>query len=329
MARATGPPASSSQKAIANVTTFVRSTTNPLASSWPPVGWCEPPTPASEATSATTPTALPMPSATNSRIENARPDSRSRLPSPMAKRTESATTGVATTSQSHQSCAPSNSQSFLRESAASPRRAARLITASEAASRWASRLVSRNRSADMALALRRVCALGRGEDLARELARDDLGDTVVTHRDAVQGVGGLHRALLMGHDDELGAVGVPAQEIEEAGDVEVVERGLDLVEDVEGARPGEEDREQEGDRGHRLLAAREQRQAFHRLAGGRDLDLDAEVLVGIGGGPLRWRPPLPPPPPPPPPGGLAPPPPPPRARGRGLPPPGGAGAGAP
>ena len=87
----------------------------------------------------------------------------------------------------------------------------------------------------------------------------------------------------MGHDDELGAVGVPAQEVEEAGDVEVVERGLDLVEDVEGARPGEKDREQEGDRGHRLLAAGEQREPLHGLAGGRDLDLDAEVLVGVAG----------------------------------------------
>ena len=74
------------------------------------------------------------------------------------------------------------------------------------------------------------------------------------------------------------------EEVEVARDVEVVERGLDLVEDVERARLGEEDAEQEGDRGHRLLAAGEQRQALHRLARGRDLDLDAEVVVGVDAG---------------------------------------------
>ena len=92
-------------------------------------------------------------------------------------------------------------------------------------------------------------------------------------------VGGLHRALLVGDDDELRAVGEPAQDLQEAVDVEVVERGLDLVEDVERARPGEEDGEQERERGHRLLAAGEQRQALGRLARGRDLDLDAELVL--------------------------------------------------
>ena len=125
--------------------------------------------------------------------------------------------------------------------------------------------------------------------IARQAAGDDLGDAVARHRDAVQAVGRLHRALLVRDDDELRAVGEAAQEGEEAVDVEVVERGLDLVEDVERARPGEEDGEQERERGQRLLAARQQRQALGRLAGGRDLDLDAGVVVlllllGLGGG---------------------------------------------
>src|SRR5207253_10209910 len=59
----------------------------------------------------------------------------------------------------------------------------------------------------------------------------------------------------------------------EAIEVEVVERRLDLVEDVEGTRAREEHREQERERGQRLLAAGEQGQAFGRLAGRRDLDL--------------------------------------------------------
>src|SRR4051812_18712610 len=110
--------------------------------------------------------------------------------------------------------------------------------------------------------------------------RDDLRDAVAGHRDAVERVGGLHRALLVRDDDELGAVAERPQHLEEAVDVEVVERGLDLVEDVERARAGEEHREQERQRGHRLLAAGEQRQALGGLARGRDLDLDAELVLG-------------------------------------------------
>src|SRR5690349_2519284 len=62
----------------------------------------------------------------------------------------------------------------------------------------------------------------------RELAADDLRDAVAAHRDAVEAVGGLHRALLVRDDDELRTLGVLAQEREEAVDVEVVERGFDL-----------------------------------------------------------------------------------------------------
>ena len=58
----------------------------------------------------------------------------------------------------------------------------------------------------------------------------------------------------------------------------VVERGLDLVQDVERARAREEHGEHEGERDERLLAARQQRQALGRLAGRRDLDLDAGRL---------------------------------------------------
>ena len=70
-----------------------------------------------------------------------------------------------------------------------------------------------------------------------------------------------------------------AEQVEEAVDVEVVERGLDLVEDVERARLGQEHGEQEGQRGHRLLAAGEQREPLHRLAGRGDLDLDPEQVL--------------------------------------------------
>ena len=108
-----------------------------------------------------------------------------------------------------------------------------------------------------------------------ELSGDHARDPVAAHAHAVERVGGVHRALLVRDDDELGAVRVALHELEEAVDVDVVERGLDLVEDVERARPREEDGEHERERHQRLLAAGEQRQSLRRLAGWRDLDLDA------------------------------------------------------
>ena len=120
---------------------------------------------------------------------------------------------------------------------------------------------------------------GRGALLARQAARDDLRDPVAAHRHAVEHVGGLHRPLLVGDHDELGPVGVAPQELDEPRDVRVVERRLDLVEEVERARLREEEREQERDRAERLLAAGEQRQARDLLPRGAELDLDARLDV--------------------------------------------------
>jgi len=52
----------------------------------------------------------------------------------------------------------------------------------------------------------------------------------------------------MRDDDELRPLGELSEQLDEAPDVRVVEGGLDLVEEVERARPREEEREQEGDR---------------------------------------------------------------------------------
>src|SRR5439155_16760173 len=93
------------------------------------------------------------------------------------------------------------------------------------------------------------------------------------------------RLLLVRDDDELGAVRVPSQELDEPPDVRVVQGGLDLVEEVERARAREEEREQERDRAERLLASGKEREASHALAGRAELDLDARLaslLVGLG-----------------------------------------------
>ena len=114
--------------------------------------------------------------------------------------------------------------------------------------------------------------------MLREAPRDDLRDAVGPHRHAVEDIRGLHRPLLVRDDDELRAIRVAAEELDEAGDVRVVERGLDLVEEVEGARPREEEREQERDRAERLLAAGEEREPRDALPRGAELDLDSRLV---------------------------------------------------
>ena len=83
---------------------------------------------------------------------------------------------------------------------------------------------------------------------------------------------------------QLRLVAELVDEAEEAVQVDVVERGLDFVHHVERRRPAAEDGEQEGERGQRSLATRQQRQLAHVLARRAGLDLDAgvEQVVGIG-----------------------------------------------
>ena len=74
------------------------------------------------------------------------------------------------------------------------------------------------------------------------------------------------------------------EQLDEPREVAVVERRLDLVEDVERRGAGPEDGDQHRDRGQRPLAARQQRQPLDLLARGAGLDLDAggEPVVGLG-----------------------------------------------
>src|SRR5437773_5593352 len=124
--------------------------------------------------------------------------------------------------------------------------------------------------------------------LAGQAPGNDLRDPVGAHGHPVQDIRGLHRPLLVRDDDELRAIGVAAQQLDEAADVRVVERRLDLVEQIERARPREEEREEEGDRAEGLFAAGEEREPLHTLPGGTQLDLDAglvrvvAVLLGLG-----------------------------------------------
>src|SRR4030095_4874635 len=112
----------------------------------------------------------------------------------------------------------------------------------------------------------------------------DLADPVGLHGNAVEGVGGLHGAALVAHDQQLGVLAGVVEQVEEAVQVDVVKGGLDLVEDVEGAGPGPEDGEVEGQGDQAALAARAQGEAAGALAGRAGLDLDAagQQVVGLG-----------------------------------------------
>ena len=65
--------------------------------------------------------------------------------------------------------------------------------------------------------------------------------------------------------------------VDEAQGVDVVERRVDLVEDAEGRGLGAEEREEQRDRGQRLLAAGHQHQVLQPLARRAGDDLDAAL----------------------------------------------------
>ena len=88
----------------------------------------------------------------------------------------------------------------------------------------------------------------------------------------------------MGDDEQLGVLPQLLVDLQQPAEVGVVERGLDLVEDVERARARLEERHQEGHRHQRALSAGEQREPLDLLARGPGLDLDAggEHVRGVG-----------------------------------------------
>src|SRR5690606_7389618 len=124
---------------------------------------------------------------------------------------------------------------------------------------------------------------GRSDGLVQPLA-DDGGHTVAAHRHAVQGVGDLQRPLLVRDDDQLGVLAQLREDLQQPAEVDVVERRLDLVHDVERAGSRLEDRDQQRDGGQRPLAAREQREPLDLLARRPRLHLEPgrEHVVGVG-----------------------------------------------
>ncbi len=86
----------------------------------------------------------------------------------------------------------------------------------------------------------------------------------------------------MGDDDELGGGGHLCDELCEAADVGLVERGVDFVEDAEGRGLELEDSDEQREGGEGLFSAGEQEDVLELLARRRGDDLDAG-LVGVFG----------------------------------------------
>ena len=93
---------------------------------------------------------------------------------------------------------------------------------------------------------RRLISEAAGEDVAIfayvfEADRDVFRDAGLFHGDAVEGVGAGHGFLGVRDDDELREREEVAEDTDEAADVGLVERGVDFVEDAEGAGLAAED----------------------------------------------------------------------------------------
>src|SRR5213596_2723932 len=110
---------------------------------------------------------------------------------------------------------------------------------------------------------------------------DDGRNAGLLHGDPVHGVGGLHGARVVRDDDELRQVFELREQAHVAAHVGVVQGRVHLVEQTEGTRLGEEDREQERHGDQRALAGREQVDPLRALPARRrvDLDLALERLV--------------------------------------------------
>ena len=77
------------------------------------------------------------------------------------------------------------------------------------------------------------------------LDRDNLTGAIGLHTDAVERLRRLDGAAVVGDEDELRLVAQFGQQVAEASDVGLVQRGVDLVEHAEGGRGHLEQREDE------------------------------------------------------------------------------------
>ena len=81
-----------------------------------------------------------------------------------------------------------------------------------------------------------MCGIALGNQIRTDIIQiqpQNLRHAVLLHGDAVQNIGGFHCAAAVGDDDELGMVGHAAQVLCVPRDVDVVQCGLDLIQEAE------------------------------------------------------------------------------------------------
>ena len=110
-----------------------------------------------------------------------------------------------------------------------------------------------------------------------------MAHTVCLHGHAIEHVGALHRAPLVRDHDELGALAQLVYGKQELAKICVVERRLDLVEDVERHRTCAVYRKKQRKRGKALLAATHEHHLLDLLATRLCYDLNARLgqMVGV------------------------------------------------
>ncbi len=129
---------------------------------------------------------------------------------------------------------------------------------------------------------------GLGDGIG-EAEGKDLGDAVVAHADAVEGVGDLDGAPVVGDDDDLGLAREGLELLAEADHVRLVQGGVDLVQEAERGRVDLQDGDQEGGRRQGAFAAGKQRQPLEPLTRRLGDDVDpagAPELITLGNGQL-------------------------------------------
>ena len=124
--------------------------------------------------------------------------------------------------------------------------------------------------------MRTALLLGLDAKVA-QLHGDDARDALLLLRDAVDEIRTRNRVLVVGDDQELALREELLQLLDEAPDVRVIEGRVQLVQHAERRRLDHEDREEERDRRHRALAAREERHRLRTLPRRTRDDVDAAL----------------------------------------------------
>ena len=106
------------------------------------------------------------------------------------------------------------------------------------------------------------------------LELEHLGDALLLHCYAVKDIRLLHRAASVGDEDELGAARHIADIAGVSGDVDIVERRLNLVEYAERSGIDFENGEEQSDCRKSLFTAREKVDILDILARRLNLDID-------------------------------------------------------